>query len=373
MASRFEIGTPPPLRRLRASTTGGVIAVALIATVLGAGPSEVRAQEPLVVEFVPVTATPVSSRFEATGEVAARELISAAFPEGGRVVVVNFDEGDRVSAGTVLARIDETQQRESFNAAEATLRAEEATLTEAAADEGRQARLLDRGFTTRATRQDALQTLRAAESAVAQARADVEQAQSSLDDTELTAPVDAIVTDRAAEEGQVLGAAEAAFTLAPQGQLDAVFNVPDALFIDPPDAFEISLRLIDDPSVAMRGTVREVSPLVNEETGAVEVTIAITDPPAGVQIGAPIRGTITLPPRPVIKLPWTALSASDAGLAVWVVGADQTVSLRGIEVSRYETGHMTVASGLEVGETVVGDGSSFVFPDRRVVAAEPRQ
>ncbi|UOM34355.1 efflux RND transporter periplasmic adaptor subunit [Acuticoccus sp. I52.16.1] len=330
------------------------------------------AQEPLVVEFVTVETRPVSTRYEATGEVAARETISAAFPDGGRVVEVHFDEGDRVKAGTVLARIDDTQQRESLNAAQATLRAEEATLSEAKADEARQARLLDRGFTTRATRDTALQTLRAAQSAVAQARAEVEQAQTDLDDTVLKAPVDAVVTDRTAEEGQVLGAAEAAFTLAPQGQLDAVFDVPDSLFIDPPARFDISLRLIEDPAVEMTGEVREVSPLVNEETGAVEITVTITDPPAGVQIGAPIRGAITLPARPVIQLPWTALTATDSGLAVWIVGDDETVSLRNIEVSRFETGRFTVAAGLEVGETVVGEGSSFVFPGRHVVAAQVR-
>ncbi len=370
LRQRFALA---PALRGRAAVrrgAGALLRAGVAAALLALPLAPALAETPLAVEFITVQSTDQSTRYEATGEVAPRETISAAFREGGRVVEVNFDEGDRVGAGTVLARIDDTQQRESLNAAKASLAAQEATLSEATADETRQARLLERGFTTRATRDDARQTLLAAQSAVEQARAEVSQAQTDLDDTVLKAPVDAIITQRTAEVGQVISAAEAAYSLAPQGQLDAVFNVPDSLFIDPKEAFDVDLQLIDRPNVVMTGSVREVSPLVNEETGAVEVKVAIETPSPAVQIGAPIRGTITLPPRPVMQLPWTALTATSHGLAVWVVTGEQRVALRDIEVDHYGSGSFTVISGLDVGETVVGRGASLLYPDRPVVAAE---
>lgn len=362
-----QIGHTPERRaahrsQLSDAARRGTLALAFLL----AGPVAAHAAEPLAVEFVTVERTQTSATFDTTGEVVARDPITAAFSQGGRVTEVLYDVGDHVSRGTVLARIDDTQQAESLNAARASLDAANASLTQAKADEARQERLLQRGFATRAARDDARQALRAAESAVVQAEAEVVRARSDLDDTVLTAPVDATITDRQAEPGLVISPAQAAFTLAPQGRRDALFNVPDALYAEKPTEVDIDMHLLDEPTVTLKGRVREISPLVSEETGAVAVTVTILDPPATMQIGEPIRGQIKLPARSAIRLPWTALTSNADGPAVWIVRDTGRVGLRSIEVDRYATRSFTVSAGLEVGETVVGEGASLLYPDRPV-------
>lgn len=352
-----------PARRPAVALARSALALSLIAASCGTA----HAEEPLRVEFVTVERTQTSATFDTTGEVIARDPITAAFSEGGRVTDVLYDVGDHVAKGTVLARIDNTQQSESLNAARASLDAANATLTQAKADEARQDRLLERGFATRAARDDALQALRAAESAVVRAEAEVERAQSDLDDTVLEAPLDATITDRQAEPGLVISPAQAAFTLAPQGRRDALFNVPDALYAEKPAELDIDMHLLETPDHKLKGRVREISPLVSEETGAVAVTVTILDPPSTMQIGEPIRGQIKLPSSSVISLPWTALTATQDGPAVWVVGDGGTVALRNIEVDRFATLRFTISSGLEVGETVVGEGAAFLYPNRPVI------
>ncbi len=344
-----------------------------MAAALSAALLPAKAEEPLRVEFVTVTKTAVPRTQVFSGEVVPRDEIRAAFRTSGRVTEVTVEEGDTVEAGDVLARIEDTQQQQSVKSAEASLSAANATLSQAKADESRQAQLLDRGFTTRAARDEARETLQSAEGSVAQAEAELSRARTALDDTVLRAPVAATVTDRAAEPGQVIGAAEAAITLAPRGEMDALFDVPDSLFQDPPDEYSISLALLDQPSVTMEGEVREISPLIDPSNGAVAVHIALKDPPEAVQIGAPVRGTLTTGGRPAVRLPWNALTATSDGTAVWLVGADGTVELRNIEVGRFESGVFTVEEGLEEGDVVVAAGSSRLYPGRPVAPVEAAQ
>lgn len=338
--------------------------------VVGSFAAPAHSEEPLPVEFVTVEKAAVSETISITGEIVARNEARAGFREGGRVNRVAVEEGDRVKAGQTLAEIDNTQQREGLNAAEARLAAARATLAQARNDDRRQASLLERGFTTRADRDQARDTLDSAEAAAAEAVAELEQAKTALDDTVLSSPINAVVTGKMVEPGQVVAGAEAAFTLAPVGELDALFNVPDSLIVDPLSDQDIDLQLIDQPEIAMEGRLREISPLINPQTGAVAVYMAVRDPPPAVQIGAPVRGVFTLPSRPVVRLPWTALSANAEGPAIWVVGKDNTAVLKNIEIGRYESGTFTVAAGLEIGDRVVGDGASFLYPGRPVVPAE---
>lgn len=80
-------------------------------------------------------------------------------------------------------------------------------------------------------------------------------------------------------------------------------------------------------------------------------------------------GRVFLLQGPGISLPWTALTTTKDGPAVWVVGADNTVSLAPIEVERFDTGIVVVSAGLSDGQIVVGAGSQLLYPGRQVIAA----
>jgi len=51
---------------------------------------------------------------------------------------------------------------------------------------------------------------------------------------------------------------------------------------------------------------------------------------------------------------------------VWVEGEGDKVELRKVEVSRYLTGKIVVASGLKGGETVVVTGGQLLHPGMQV-------
>ena len=120
----------------------------------------------------------------------------------------------------------------------------------------------------------------------------------------------------------------------------------------------------------MVGTVSEVAPLVNPETGSVEVRVTIDDAVTDTALlGAAVRGEIRVPAGSGMQVPWTALTANGAGPAVWVVADDDTVSIAPVAIERFEDGVVLLESGLQPGQRVVGAGSQMLFPGRLVVDA----
>ena len=63
----------------------------------------------------------------------------------------------------------------------------------------------------------------------------------------------------------------------------------------------------------------------------------------------------------------SALAESDGHSAVWIVDPrSQTVSLRGVEVARYEQAAVVISKGLETGELVVTAGVQTLRPGQKV-------
>ena len=198
-----------------------------------------QAEEPLPVELFTTTLSTQTLTFSLTGEVVARDTLRASFPSGGRIAQMQVEEGDHVASGAVLAQMDSVQQAQALRAAQAGLSTAQANHTQAIEDLDRQDTLLERGATTRISRDSAEDALRIAEGALTQANADLDRAQRALDDATLTAPTNATVIKRLAEPGQVVGAAQPVLELALGRQIDG-----PAVWVVDPDTMAVSLRSI---------------------------------------------------------------------------------------------------------------------------------
>lgn len=333
-------------------------------------PAPDDAAGPLRVEVVTVTEAPVVMDFVLTGAIEARDSLDVSFRMGGRVTEVLAAEGDRVSQGQPLARTDSVQQEQARRVAQASLDSAEAVRDQASLAAERAVALLERGVGTSAARDAAAEQLSSAEGAVAQATSALEQARRAVTDTVLRAPQDAVVTERAVDPGQIVGPAQTVMSLAVLSGLEAVFQTPNSPLLDNAVGAHVSLEPLDHPDRRMVGTVSEVAPLVNPETGSVEVRVTIDDAVTDTALlGAAVRGEIRVPAGSGMQVPWTALTANGAGPAVWVVADDDTVSIAPVAIERFEDGVVLLESGLEPGQRVVGAGSQMLFPGRLVVDA----
>lgn len=332
------------------------------------------AEPPLPVPVMTVQPVENRSVLSLTGEIVARDETRLSFPMGGRILDVAVREGDRVEAGQELARLESVQQEQALREAEAALEAAQADLQQAREEFFRQDQSLRRGATTRIRRDEAERRYRIAEAGVDRARANLNRAQKTYDDTFLRAPAAGVVTDRLADPGEVVAAAHPVLVLASGEGLDAVFDAPEVLPAAALSNPVIRLELIDRPEIAFTGRVREISPLVDPRKGTVQVKIGVRDAPAIVRFGDAVRGMIEIRGPARITVPASALAAIGHGPGVWVLdGNGSSVRAVPVRIERFSDGDVVIAEGLVPGDRVVTGGTQLLYPGRVVRAREESQ
>jgi RND family efflux transporter MFP subunit len=349
------------------------VALALLVTPLGA-----RNERPGVTSerAMPVRTEIVQPRtgqaaVALTGEIRARFSAELSFRVSGRVLARFVDVGSHVNAGDLLARLDPAEQQADFDAATAALAAAQAQLRVAQATFDRQSSLMSTGFTTRVAYDQAQEQLRTARSTLESAKAELGRASEALGDTELHARAAGVITARSLELGQVVQAAQPVFTLAQDGERDAVFDVPETIFFSQVDRESVSLALVSNSQVTATGRVREISPAVDPKSSTVRVKVAIQDPPAAMTLGSAVTGTAGTKAVSEIAVPWTALSAIGSRPAVCVVDpASRTAFLKPVTVNGYEAGAVLIKDGIKAGDRVVVDGGKLLSSGQPVAFGE---
>ncbi|MGY2287004.1 efflux RND transporter periplasmic adaptor subunit [Pseudomonas gingeri] len=306
-----------------------------------------------------------------TGDIQARVQTDLSFRVGGKIIQRSVDVGARISARQVLAKLDPKDLQTNVDTAQAEVNAEQARVQQTSAAFVRQQKLLPKGYTSRSEYDAAQAGVLSARSALTAAQAQLANAREQLGYTSLIAEAPGVITARQAEVGQVVQATMPIFSLARDGERDAVFNVYESLLVEPPDDQPITVTLLDNPAIKAVGKVREVTPAVSAQSGTVQVKVALGELPAGMDLGSVVSATATAPARSSIELPWSALTKDVSDPAVWLVDADGKVSLHRVKVGRYLTGHVMISEGLEGGEKVVVAGGQLLHPGMRVEIATP--
>ncbi|TDF83483.1 efflux RND transporter periplasmic adaptor subunit [Pseudomonas sp. H9] len=304
-----------------------------------------------------------------TGDIQARVQADLSFRVGGKIISRSVDVGDHVKANQVLARLDPKDLQANVDSAKAEVFAEQARVTEASKAFYRQQKLLPKGFTSQSEYDSAQASLRSSQSALKAAQAQLANARDQLSYTALISDADGVITARQAEVGQVVQATAPIFSLAHDGERDAVFNVYESLLVAPPSSETIVVSLVDNPEIQAKGHVREITPTVSAQSGTVQVKVALRDVPSGMDLGSAVSATGHVQGKPSIELPWSALTKALHEPAVWLVGEGNKVSLQQVKVSRYLTGKVVIAEGLKGGETVVVAGGQLLTPGMQVEVA----
>jgi len=301
-----------------------------------------------------------------TGHIRAQDEVSLAFRIDGKLTERLVNVGDRVTVGQLIGRLDPQNELNALRSAEADRAAALAMVTQTQATEGRLRELLQKGITTRAQYDQALQQLRTAQSQMESAEARLRTAEDRRSYTELYADTPGAIIAKGAEPGEVIRAGQMIVQVAREGGKDAIFDVPVQLIRagKPP---EVEVYLADNQNIRTSGYVREVSPQADPATRTHQVKIGLIDPPQAMFLGTTVVGRATLHAEMAVELPGTALTQWNDSPAVWVVDtATKTVNLRPIEVARYDASSVIVAQGLEDGDVVVTAGVHALRPGQKV-------
>jgi len=302
-----------------------------------------------------------------TGRIEAEDEVALAFRISGRVLENDRKLGDRLEAGQVVARLESQNERNTLRAAQANLVASQGQLTQARNHFERQDTLLQQGWTTRANHDQAKQALQTAESQVDAAEAQMKTAYDLVSFTELKADAPGVITAVGPGAGEVVQTGQMIVRVARRGGRDAVFDVPAQVLRTAPSDPRITVSLTDDPKVTTTGRVREVAPQADPVTRTFAVKVGLNDPPPAMLLGATVTGRMEGDSVPVINIPATALTKINSQPAVWVVDpSNNTVSIRNVDVLRYDPAKVAVSGGLTTGEIIVIAGVQALHPGQKV-------
>ncbi|MBI2072628.1 MAG: efflux RND transporter periplasmic adaptor subunit [Gemmatimonadetes bacterium] len=203
-------------RRNRLFLFGGVLAVLVLAVVLSTAARRERAVQ---VRLEPVSQRPLVATVTASGRIVPKSKVDISADITGRVVAIPVKEGQAVTKGTLLLRIDPSQYEAAVARAQAMLSSAEASALQARANRDQAKRSLDRANTLKQTapnlvsdeqleqaqtQYDVAEALAtSSDHQVSQARAGLREAQDALAKTVLRSPIDGQVTRVAVEEGEV--------------------------------------------------------------------------------------------------------------------------------------------------------------------------
>ncbi|MCU0118400.1 efflux RND transporter periplasmic adaptor subunit [Pseudomonas sp. B2M1-30] len=347
-----------------------VVMLSLLALLGACGKKEQSAKDLPRVFVQEVKPADYAASVTLTGDVQARVQTELSFRVGGKIIQRMVDVGDRVSAKQVLAKLDPKDLQTNVDSAQAQVLAEQARVKQSAAAFVRQQKLLPKGYTSQSEYDAAQAALRSSQSALTAAQAQLANAREQLSYTSLIADAPGIITARQAEVGQVVQATVPIYSLAKDGERDAVFNVYESLLSNPPSNRTVVVSLLDNPNIKTNGTVREITPAVSAQTGTVQVKVSLDGLPDGMQLGSVVSATAKTAGKSAVELPWSALTKNLSEPAVWIIDGEGRAQLHNVTVSRYLTGKVIVSDGLQAGDKVIIAGGQLLHPGIKVEVAE---
>ncbi|MDJ0643770.1 MAG: efflux RND transporter periplasmic adaptor subunit [Erythrobacter sp.] len=302
-----------------------------------------RLDDPILVKVATPKAVREASRFQATGTVRARSETVLSFPTSGRVQSMGFDEGARVDAGTLLARLDPAQ----VGAATASAEAE---VERAKAEYDRQKFLFDRGWVTAPRIQNA-------ETELAAARARLRSAQFDSARSRIAAPVSGTVLVRHVEPNQIVNSGQPIITIAEdaRGFVLAV-RVSDRnlaqLTIGQP--VEVGIPALGPET--LNGQIVEIGAQSEAGTGTFEVEIAL---PPGRDLRSGLVGEasfllgIQADREPLVKVPSLAIFDARAGEGFVFVEEGGRAKATLVEIARVDGTATLVSSGVSENARII--------------------
>jgi len=370
----------PLWRRIVAGTLKAVLPLAILAAAaygareiyLSAPTAEPRAPERVarLVEVAPVAAADAGPRLEAWGAAEPARTLNLRSEVAGRVIALNPDltPGGIVSRGEELIRLDDRELSLALAEAEAEIRRIDAQIAIERGQGARAARDLERLSSDLTQEQRAL-VLREPQMAELQAQraaalAARDAAALALSKTRIVAPFDAIVRTETVAEGTMLSAGAEAATLISADRIHVTLAVPPAAlaWIDPEAGQRVRLT---QPGVWPEGQWREGEVLrlkaeLTEAGRMAALVVGVTDPMARkpwnagkpqILVDSYLRAEIVGPAIPgAVALDRAWLREGDTA---WVMGADDRLEIRALEVAWRTADEVLVTGGLAPGDRVV--------------------
>lgn len=337
--------------------------------------------KPVPVTVVAVTEQDVPVYRNATGTVTALNTVAINPQTSGRLMSLNFIEGQPVKKGQLLAKIDPRELQAAYDQAAASKKQNQALLQTA---RDTNARLTDPAYAPYVARTDIdtqKNLVAQYQASVAAADAAMQAASVQLQYTDVISPLDGIAGIRGVDVGNIVGTSSSIVTITQVEPIYVSFSLP-AQDLDvvrtaqsKGSASVAALDSTDQHVIAADGVLDVVDNLVSTDTNTFKLRARFPNPDhvlwpgqflnVRLQVGNIASGLV---------VPTQAVQRGPDSDYVYVVGADNTVKMQDVTTS-VEVGdtHILVTKGLKAGERVVTEGQFRLKANAKVDPLQPGQ
>src|ERR1039457_6809504 len=320
---------------------------------------------PLAVGVAKVSTGDVPITVNALGTVTPLATVTVHPQINGPLIKIAFTEGQIVKAGELLALIDPRPFQAALDQAQGQLKRDQALLANAKIDLARYKTLLAQESVSDQTYATQVSTVAQDEATVAFDQAAVESAQLNLGYCRITSPVAGRVGLRQVDIGNLLQANTSTIAIVTQMQpMSVLFTVPEdsvSTILDhlhrgeklTVDAFDRSLT-----NQIASGTLSNSDNQIDTTTGTLKLRAMFDNSKLELFPNQFVNAHLILETlHHQIVVPGAALQNGSQGSYVYLVNADNTVSMHPVVAGPSAGDLVAITKGLTIGQTVVVDGA----------------
>ena len=315
----------------------------------------------------------IEQKLNFLGQFAATRSVEIRAQVGGTLTGVAFKDGDIVHQGALLFEIDPVPYQIKVDQAQAELENANARLTLAARElvRAQQLKSTDAGSTENVDQKVADKA--AAVAGVDRAKATLHDALFDLQKTRIYAPFEGRIGTHLVSPGNLIAGSRAASSpttlLTTLVSLDPIwlnFDMSEADYMTfqrqrakmpSPLADKVEVALSDDSSYTHRGTLDFVDNAINRASGTIHARATLRNDDSLLTPGAFGRVRLAVsPPAPALLVPDAAVLSDQGDHGVYMLGQDNVVSQRKVEIGDLRGGLRVIKSGLSPSDIIVISG-----------------
>ncbi len=314
---------------------------------------------PVPVVTAKVTNEPFMEILEALGTTKANESVVITPTVDDRVVGVFFEDGDLVSQGQVLVKLDDSEAQYLLAEARAALQ-----------EQKKQFSRMNRLAKTNATSRSQLDE---EQGLLEIARAKVSNLEARLQDYTIRAPFSGILGTRQISTGAVVDSDSVITTLDDTTIIKLDFTLPEIYLGDLKIGMDVSAHSPAYPDRKFNGTVIAISSRVDAETRTLTIRAQIPNPDRLLKPGMLLAVDLVKDRSQSLIIPEEAVIQEKDKKYVLLVTPENTVEKKEIVTGRRSPGKVEVISGLTDGAQVIIQGITRVRPGATVKVVEIRE
>lgn len=300
----------------------------------------------------------------------------------GQIVEQRVEDGQMVKAGDVLFRLDDREAAAAIARDEATLARDRATLEKTQADLKRVEQLQSRNVAAQAQVDQVVADAKVAEANVAAAEAALRTNRIKLGYAIVSAPIEGRLGTVRVTPGNLVRGSDSSgdglVTITQMKPLRVGFTLPErdlTLLRDslggkePP---QVKVFAGESPEPLATGGVTFIDSTVDTASGTISVKALLSNDDDRLWPGQYVRVEAQLGVRrDAVTIPVVAIQPGQDGSYAFVIGAENRVERRKVEIAESLGDLVAVASGVKPGERVVVEGQARLRNGSRVSEREP--